>query len=165
MTDSSSERAEELAALAEALTARQRAFADALVEGAGEREAAIRAGYSPKTAASQAAQLVKNPKVAAYRRARSIALFSQMGISPEWVGLRLVEVVERCMEAKPHLSWDSERHAYVEDGSWVFDSRGATAALRQIGMSLGMFKADRAEGERAVSVRFEVAAPEEGLDE
>lgn len=48
------------------LTAKQRAFADAVIAGMEHREAAIAAGYSERTAGPQGSRLAKNPKVAAF---------------------------------------------------------------------------------------------------
>ena len=121
------------------LTDRQIAFVEAIIEGADATTAAIRAGYAEKSAARQASRMLKNEKVAAYRRARYIDTYDKIGVSPEWVGLKLVEIVERCMEATPHMVWDSSKKEYVPDGTWNFDAKGATTALSAIGKSLGMF--------------------------
>lgn len=122
------------------LTEQQKRFVEALDSGLTPTEAAIRAGYSEKTAASQASRLLKYDKIAAYRRARAIDLYKRQGISPEWVGIELIKVYNRCMEAVPHLKWDRELKEYVEDGKWMFDARGAVAVLTKIGESMGMFR-------------------------
>ena len=49
-----------------ALTGKKRAFADAVLAGFSNKEAAIRAGYSPATAAQAGARLVKDKDVAPY---------------------------------------------------------------------------------------------------
>lgn len=121
------------------LTDRQIAFVEALINGEDATSAAVRAGYAAHSAAGQASRMLKNEKVAAYRRARYIELYDKVGVSPEWVGLKLVEIVERCMEATPHMIWDSSKKEYVPDGNWMFDANGATKALSAIGKSLGMF--------------------------
>ena len=122
------------------LTEQQRRFVAELDKGVSPREAAIRAGYSEKTAESQASRLLKNVKITAYRRARSIDLYERQGITPEWVGNQLLEVYRRCMSAVPHLTWDSSAHEYVEDGTWVMDVNGAIKSLTKIGESMGMFR-------------------------
>ena len=48
------------------LTERQRKLADGVQAGMTQRDAAIAAGYSPKSAEAQAAQQLKNPKVTDY---------------------------------------------------------------------------------------------------
>ena len=124
------------------LTDRQISFVEALIEGADAATAAVRAGYAERSAAGQASRMLKNEKVAAYRRARYIELYDKVGVSPEWVGLKLVEIVERCMEATPHMVWDSSRKEYVPDGTWNFDANGATKALSAVGRSAGGFSDD-----------------------
>lgn len=49
-----------------ALTGKKRRFADAVLAGSSNRDAAIAAGYSAKTASQQGSRLVKDPAVAAY---------------------------------------------------------------------------------------------------
>lgn len=49
-----------------ALTGKKRAFADAVLAGFSNREAAIRAGFSEKTASAAGSRNVKDPDVKAY---------------------------------------------------------------------------------------------------
>lgn len=49
-----------------ALTGKKRLFADAVIAGKSNRDAAIAAGYSPKTASAAGSRLVKDPEVMAY---------------------------------------------------------------------------------------------------
>ena len=132
-----------LAELRGLLNSRQIKFVEELEKGGTMTEAAIRAGYAKKTAASQASALLKNPTVAAYRRARAIDQYRRLGITQEWVGLKLIEVLDRCMAAVPHLTWDSDAHEWVEDGTWNFDAKGALQALGKIGDSMGMFRQEK----------------------
>lgn len=56
-----------------ALTGKKRAFADAVLAGFSNKEAAIRAGYSAATAAAAGSRLVKDKDVAAYLAERKAA--------------------------------------------------------------------------------------------
>ena len=56
-----------------ALTGKKRAFADAVLAGFSNKEAAIRAGYSAATAAQAGARLVKDKDVAAFLTANKKA--------------------------------------------------------------------------------------------
>lgn len=49
-----------------ALTAKGKAFAQAVADGKSNKDAAISAGYSEKTAAQQGSKLSKNPEIIAY---------------------------------------------------------------------------------------------------
>lgn len=52
-----------------ALTGKKRAFADAVLAGRSNKDAAIVAGYSPATASAAGSRLVKDPAVAEYLKA------------------------------------------------------------------------------------------------
>lgn len=49
-----------------ALTGKKRLFADAVLAGSTNKEAAIAAGYSPATAAQSGSRMAKDPAIAAY---------------------------------------------------------------------------------------------------
>ena len=53
-----------------ALTGKKRAFADAVLAGFSNKEAAIRAGFSEKTASAAGSRTVKDPDVKAYLEQR-----------------------------------------------------------------------------------------------
>ena len=127
------------AELRDLLTDRQISFVEYIVSGLDATSAAVAAGYSEKSAAGQASRMLKNEKVVAYRRARYIELYDKVGVTQEWVGLKLVEITERCMEGKPHMVWNSARKCYEPDGTWCFDAHGAIKALSAIGKSVGLF--------------------------
>ena len=111
-----------------------------LANGGNATEAAISAGYSPKSAATTASRMLRNEKVIAYRCACARQIYSQLGLTTEQIGLHLYEVFTRCMEAKPHLSWDTEQHEWVPDGTWTFDAKGATRAMELLGKMSGAFR-------------------------
>lgn len=102
--------------------------------------AAIRAGYSEKSAAVTASRLLKKAKVAAYARVRAREQYKAMNINRETLSIKLQRLLEQCMEGTPHLSWSSEAKKYIPDGTFVFDSRGAASALKMLGESIGMFE-------------------------
>lgn len=60
------------------------------------------------------------------------------GISKEWVLKKLVEVVERCMQAKPVL--DKLGH---ETGLYTFDSKAVNRSLELLGRHLGVWGDDK----------------------
>lgn len=130
------------------LTEQQRRFVAAVDSGMTPTDAAIHAGYSERSASSTSSRLMKNDKIAAYRRARAIDLYQRQGISPEWVGNELIRVYRRCIQAEPHMVWDSEAHAYVPDGSFQFDVKGAIQALTKIGEMQGAFRQKPKEDEQ-----------------
>lgn len=134
------EQETELRELEKRLTARQRRFVEELEKDGVAYKAAERAGYSKRSAAQQAGELLKNPKVLAYRQARARAEFEALGYGKDHLAMKLCEIVDRCMEKKPVLEWDSAAHAWVESGRWQFDSRGAVRAIEAIAKLQGYYE-------------------------
>ena len=128
-----------------ALTARQRRFVEEYLACGDGPEAAIAAGYSPTTAEERARELLRDPAVQRCRRESEQRLFDAMGVSSAWIGRRLVEIVDRCMQATPHLTRNPEtkqrepdehlralREEEAEDGAlsleeWLARQEGASA--------------------------------------
>ena len=135
---------EELEAL---VSPKQRRFVAEYEIDGNATEAAIRAKYcvdkegkpNKKAATATASRLLRNVKIAAYRRARARELYKNLNISAETLALKLNDVFEQSMEGYPHLVWNTVTHQYEPDGTYNFDSRGATKALELMGKSIGMF--------------------------
>ena len=102
--------------------------------------AAIRAGFSQKSAAVTASRLLRKANVAAYARARQREQYEALNINREALSLKLVKVLDQCMEGTEHLTWNSDSKEYEPDGTFVFDSKGATNALKLLGDSIGMYQ-------------------------
>lgn len=122
----------------------KRFIAEYLIDQNG-KQAAIRAGYSPKSAEVQASVLLRNPKIKAAIDKKIKKIADRSGISAEWVLKNLKEVAERCMQKVPVMRFDKVDKEYVQvedengQGVWQFDSSGANKALELIGKNLGMF--------------------------
>lgn len=114
------------------LNPRQRRFVEAYLRCGDGEEAALAAGYSEKAAAAQAKRLLADPAVQAYRREAEARLFEAEGVSRAWIGRRLVEIADRCMQAVPHLSRNPETKRREPDGIWEFDPTGALRALHEL---------------------------------
>lgn len=135
------------------ITPQQMKFVQEYLRSGNQTDAAIAAGYSEKSAASRASKLWEMPQVMEYRRELEEKLFKELGISEAWVGRRLAEIVERCMQGTPHLSWNPETRQKEPDGLWVFDPSGATKALHEIREQMGFSK--KTEEETAARETFE----------
>lgn len=111
------------------ITDKQKRFVrEWLVDMNGTR-AAIRAGYSEKSAAQTASRLMKDPAVREYRDALLKEEFDSLGITAHSLAVEVWRVYERCAAAKPVLQWDSALRDYVESGEWQFDAKGCLKAL------------------------------------
>ncbi len=111
---------------------RQRLFVEEYLRLGDGEAAAVAAGYSPRGAARQAERLLSDPAVQAYRREAERRLFESIGVSSAWIGRRLVEIADRCMQAVPHYSRNPETKQREPDGTWEFDPTGALRALHEL---------------------------------
>ncbi|MBQ3276577.1 MAG: terminase small subunit [Oscillospiraceae bacterium] len=116
----------------ERLNPRQKRFVEEYLACGDAREAAVAAGYSPASAAAQGERLLRDPEIQRYRRETEQRMFEAMGVSSAWIGRRLVEIVDRCMQATPHLSRNPDTKQREPDGTWEFDPAGAMRALHEL---------------------------------
>ena len=130
-------------------TPRQKRFVDEYLACGNAREAAIAAGYSPRTAAAQGERLLGDPAVQRYRREAEQRLFDAMGVTSAWIGRRLVEIAERCMQAVPHYSRNPDTKQREPDGVWEFDPGGAIRALHELDEHIRSPQGDGEDGAAA----------------
>jgi phage terminase small subunit len=128
-------------------SARQELFCLEYLKDMKGTKAAIRAGYSQRSATSQACNLLAVPAVAA-RIAQLMAERAQrLRFDADRVITLLCAVVERCMQTAPVLDRKGEPVlVQMPNGRWVpgydFDALGAIRALELIGRHLGLFTAE-----------------------
>jgi len=75
-----------------ALTAKQQKFADEYLIDLNATQAAIRAGYSPKSAGTNADKLLKNTKIRAYIEARMAEHSRRTGVTQERIIRELARI-------------------------------------------------------------------------
>jgi len=135
--------------MSSSLTPKQQRFVENYLIDLNATQAAIRAGYSPKTAKQQASRLLTNVNVAAAvdkaKRERSEAT----EIDAEWVLQQAVNVYQRVtQEVRPVLNPKTRKQVIDSEGNAVFTFNAAAAnrALEIIGKHVGVaaFK-DRVE--------------------
>jgi len=114
-------------------------------------QAAIRAGYSEKTACAQASRLLTNVNILARIEELKKTRAERLNLDAYWVLKRLMEISDRSMQAEPVMQWDYEEQQLVPSGEYQFDSSGANKATELIGKHLGMFK-DTIRHENALPV-------------
>lgn len=136
------------------LTDKQTAFVREYLLDLNATQAAIRAGYSERTASRIGPQLLGKTWVreaiekAQAKRARRVE------VTQDYVLSNLVEVVERTMQRAPVLDRKGEQVTDEEGRAvWTFDAKGANRALELLGKHLGIF---------TDKVRAEVSGPDGG---
>ena len=138
------------------LTARQERFCEEFLLDLNATQAAIRAGYSAKTAHSCGPRLLANAGVAAAIALAKQARAEATKIDAEWVLKQAVELHRRCMqEIKPALHSKSRRQLKDDSGNllFTFNAAAANRALELVGkhVDIGAFK-DRLEISGGISL-------------
>lgn len=109
-------------------------FADEYLVDLNGTQAAIRAGYSPKTANVQASQLLTNLNIQTYIKEKSQTIADKLGIDAQYVLGSFKKVADRSMQAEPVLNNDGE-----ETGEYIFNANGANKALEMLGKHLKLW--------------------------
>ena len=124
------------------LNPRERRFCESYLKTGKKEQSAIEAGYSEKSARTQATRLLKKDEILAYIRTLQAQAREELNIDDNWAVLRAIEVYNRCMQAVPVMKWDYSEHEMVETGEYTFDSKGALKALELIKSLLGLGEED-----------------------
>ncbi len=115
------------------LTPKQQLFVAEYLVNLNATQAAVRAGYSKKTAYSVGHENLKKPEVAAAIQEAMEARSERTEIDQDWIVKRLVENVERAMTVEPVMVGG------VETGKYVYQGNVANKALELLGRHAGMF--------------------------
>lgn len=125
-------------------------------------QAAIRAGYSPRTAGSQASRLLRDVNIAAQVVEKQEAIQQQAIVDATYVLTSLKNIAERCQQAEPVLDRDGE-----PTGEYRFDAAGANRAVELLGKTMGLFtdklKIDLADLREKSDAELEAEAKALGL--
>ena len=141
------------------MTDQQRLFADQYLILNNGTKAAIAAGYSEKSARSQASQLLVLEEIENYIEERRKAASEISLVDAAWVQTRFKDISDRCMTAVPVMIHDGE--GWVESGEYKFDSGGANKATENLGKIIGVYEKDNKQKENNATVTiFEL--PENG---
>src|SRR5258708_19508992 len=117
------------------ISGKQQRFVDEYLVDSNATQAAIRAGYSKRSASSLGKQLLQNPPVLlAVTKARA-RLVEHVEVTQEFVVAKLVENLNRCMQAIPVLDKQGQ-----ETGEYRYEANAAHRALELLGKHLGMFQ-------------------------
>ena len=129
----------------EALTDKQEAFCQEYLLDLNATQAAIRAGYSEATAQEQSSRLLSNVMVASRVRELMAGRAQRVQVDADWVLGRLLEISNKCMEAKAVMVFDPVEKCMTQKQTpegellYEFDSSGANKATELIGKHLGFF--------------------------
>ena len=122
------------------LTDKQRKFVSEYLVDLNATQAAIRAGFSEKTAGSMAQKLVAKSHIQDAIHAALAQREKRTLVTVDYVVSSLREVAERCLQRAP-VTNAKGKHVQDEQGRdvWKFDSAGANRALELLGKHVNAF--------------------------
>lgn len=124
------------------LTAKEQRFCEEYLQDYNATRAAIRAGYSEKTAASNAWKILRRSGVQRRIKRAQQEQRDRLCLSGDRVVLELFDLLEKCKEPEPVRVWSKTEKKYVNTGEYKFDSRGALKTVELLMKHLGMLGAD-----------------------
>lgn len=132
------------------LNEKQLRFIDEYLIDLNAKQAAIRAGYSPKTAEQQGSRLLSHAKVSAEVADRQKKRAERVQVSQDYVLSSIVEVMQRSKQASPVLdrSGDpvmTELPSGEVAPAYTFNAGAVLKGAELLGKHLGMF--DGASGD------------------
>ena len=137
------------------LNEKQKQFCEEYIIDLNGTQAAIRAGYSSKTANEQAAQLLAKLSIQEYICELKNKRSERVKYSQDELMRDILEVKNRCMQASPVI--DKEGN---ETGIWKFDSNGANKALDMLAKHVGFYETDNKQKAFNISVNREAVEVE-----
>jgi phage terminase small subunit len=123
------------------MTPKQERFVQEYLIDLNATQAAIRAGYSVKTAYTIGQKLTKKDEAVKEAIAAAVEERRKKSeITAEYVLTNLKEVVERCLQRAPVVTMKGGQVTDEEGRDvWEFNAPGANKALELLGRHLGMF--------------------------
>ena len=134
--------------MAKELNDKQKLFCQEYMKDLNATQAAIRAGYSEKTARNIACENLTKPYIQEYIQELQEGIKKRNQITVDEIMQDLIEVKNRCLQNVPVMYFDKIdkewKHEGKEDGEPVykFDSNGATKALDLLGKIIGAYEKD-----------------------
>ena len=140
------------------LTPRQQRFVDEYLIDLNATQAAIRSGYSVKTAKAIGTENLSKPTISAVIEKGKVARAAAAGLSVQWVLDGLRENFERAMQAEEVKDREGEG-----TGAYVYQGAVANRSLELIGKHLSMFTDNTnlrtPDGPLAIAVTHEIIDP------
>ena len=132
------------------LNDKQKQFCEEYIIDLNGTQAAIRAGYSEKTANRIASELLSKLDIQEYICVLKNKRSERVKYSQDELMRDILEVKNRCMQASPVI--DKEGN---ETGIWKFDSNGANKALDMLAKHVGFYETDNKQKGYSVVINRE----------
>lgn len=135
----------------EKLTQKQEKFCNEYLVDLNATQAAIRAGYSSKTAYSVASENLRKPEIQKYIAELQEGIKKRNRISQDEIVQRLIEIANRCMQNVPVMYYDKADKEWKHEGAdcgepvYKFDAQGAIKAFDLLSKINGFYEKDNAQ--------------------
>ena len=138
------------------MTPKQETFVREYLIDLNATQAAIRAGYSEKTAGSVGNENLQKPEIAQAIQEAMSQRSERTEITADYVLSGIKEIAERCLQRAPVMEGrgeDRQQARDLETGAhlWTFDAAGANKAFENLGKHLKLFT-DKVEHSGGLSV-------------
>lgn len=100
--------------------------------------AAIRTGYSKRSARSTGSELLTKPDILARVHELQKEICKRLGVSAEMVIIETLKTYRECKSPTPCLQRNEKTGKYEEVGVYAFDSKGALKALDSLAKYTGL---------------------------
>lgn len=121
------------------LTDKQERFVQEYIIDLNATQAAIRAGYSKKTARQIGTENLSKPYILARIQEAKDERAEKLQLDAYWVLKRLKDISDRSMQAEEVMTFNPVSKEMEGTGEYQFDSVGANKATELIGRHIGMF--------------------------
>ena len=136
------------------LNEKQKKFCEEYIIDFNGTQAAIRAGYSKKTAYSMASENLRKPEVQAYLKELIENRNKRTGITQDEVVRDIIKVKDRCMQAEPVMFMGKQVQDEEGNNLWKFDSQGANKALDMLMKHTGGYDLDNKQKQAPLTINF-----------
>lgn len=137
------------------LNIKQELFADWYIKLGNAFQAAVKAGYSEKSAYVTGSRMLRNANIQAYIRKRKEELEELLGFNKATVIQDLLQIKDKSMQAQPVMYYSPKDREYKqktdinekgeEVGVYEYDSQGAIKALENIAKMMDYYSPEKTE--------------------
>ena len=145
------------------LNEKQKQFCNEYLIDFNGTQAAIRAGYSPKSAYSTANENLRKPEIQSYLKELIENRNERTKITQDDVIKDIIEVKNRCTQKAPVMFMGKQVQDESGNNLWKFDSQGATKALDMLAKHTGIYEIDNKQKNSVLNLAEAAAKIKEAL--